>query len=186
MFKKLFFVFASLTSLFSGSSAKSLRILPDAPQYNFILDAFLGDWLQIKSSHYVQITTEIDWFCTDINVSKQDNDTVSISVSPKIHAIYYQPNKIVTTYDVINESNSNIVFNASLPLLLRKTGPIINGQYDYTILTGYDNKTLFIWARDFNRYYRDYDDEATRLVLSWEYNTTYKQPISVYSNLCLI
>ena len=185
MFKKLFFIFTSLTSLFYNSNANNLRYTQNVPQYNFDLEAFSGDWLQVKTSHYVQTTSEIDWFCTDVNVTKLDNNTVKISISPRIHAIYYNHNKIVTTYYIENDNN-NIVLNSTEPLLLRHTGPIIDDQYDYTILTGYDNVTLFVWARDFGRYYQYYDEEASQLIESWDYNTTYKEPSSVYSNFCFL
>lgn len=185
MFNKIFFIIGSFASLFSSSYANNLRNLQSVPQYNFSLDAFTGDWIQVKTSHYVQTTSEIDWYCTNINVLKPKNNTLKISVSPKIHAIYYNPNKIVTTYDIEN-NNNNIIFNSSKPLLLRKTGPIVNGKYDYTILTGIDNLTLLVWTRDFSRYNQYYDTEVMNLASSWEYNTSYKEPTSVYSYLCLI
>lgn len=187
MFKRFVAIFFSFVSLLDYTNSSNLRNLQHVPQYNFSFDKFSGDWIQVKTSHYVQTTSEIDWFCTNINVSNTSSDTLKISISPKIHAVYYSPNKIVNSYNIINKNN-NIIFNSSssTSLLLRKTGPIVNGKYDYTILTGYDNVTFLVWARDFSRYNQYYDSEVMNLASSWEYNTSYKEPISVYSYFCLI
>lgn len=161
---------------------------------DFDINKFAGTWLQVKNNHYVQTTSEIDWFCTGIKVNliKNDNITnVQVSKSPFIHSVYYNPNKITTNYIFENNDCVNNICNLALvdsmatkSLSIRKVGPIIDDKYDYAILTGYDNVTLLVWARDYDRYYINYNVEVMNLATLWRYNNTIKAPLDIWNVVC--
>jgi hypothetical protein len=62
---------------------------------------------------------------------------------------------------------------------------LIEGKYDYTILAGIDNITLFIWARNYYRFFH-YKDDIDKLIISWNYTANYKAPLDSFDSMCLI
>lgn len=140
-----------------------------------------GNWIQISNNHYIQETSEIDWSCIKVSINKTDTNTIKISKSPYIHNIYYAPNKLTTNYYI----KDRLLDAGNYSLIIKKVGPIVENKYDYTILAGTNNISLFILARDYNRY-DNYRGEVDKLLDLWNYTTYIKKPLPTYEVACIV
>jgi len=176
MFKNFFLI--ALCALTSTTNSIYLRS-KEVPSWDS--QSFTGDWIQISSNYFVQTTSEVDWKCVRVTVNQTTNNILTIGKSPYIHGVYYSPNKVVNNYT----ENDKTLENGPNSLVIKALGPIIDEKYDYTILAGIDNITLFIWARNYYRYFH-YQDEINSLITSWKYTASYKAPLNSFDQMCLI
>ena len=183
MFKKI--IYFIIPFLLNSSSINSYNLRSENlyNTNNFDINKFDGSWIQTESNYYVQSTSEIDWWCINIEC-KSDGNKINITKSPYIHYIYYNPFKLENSYIINDNNNNKIIFNGTNSLELRQYGPVIDNKYDYSILTGLNNISLYVWMRDYSRY-DEYKDEINDLLTSWNYTTNYKKPISVINSICL-
>lgn len=168
MFKKLlFFLYATIAI---GQNLRS----------NFDVQKFTGHWLQTSSNYYIQNVQEIDWQCITVDVKQVRPYVVTVSKNPLIHGTDLKNGQSFIRYGVAE----NLLKSGKDHLLVKGVGPIVNGKYDYVILTKNDNITQFVWARDYYRYLT-YQDTIETQLKKWDYTSKYKKPMSSYDESCL-
>jgi hypothetical protein len=124
----------------------------------------IGDWIQVYSNYFVQTTKEIDWGCVKVRV----NDTT-----------------VTKTYD--EHHNPKEKRSVTFPKLSYFADLIVKGWSDnYIILTGTDNITMYVWARDFDTFMINDNSGVISQTLGWDYDTTYKALAPSYSEFCVI
>ena len=58
-------------------------------------------------------------------------------------------------------------------------GPIVGGQYQYSLITDASDLQLFVLARDPEEFLKLYDSEVTKLLASVGFSGRYKEPIAI-------
>lgn len=153
-------------------------------------NTYTGEWLQVMSDSYVQKTSEIDYECVSVNVTSHKNDLIRITKKATVHArenivwsndyapllknsekTSFEDNLILTP--VTNDSSLIV------PLYFRRTTP----SFDYIIWTGLDNKTMYVWIRDFTEAHLWTKDILTSLT-ELDFYSGYKEPQYSFSSTC--
>jgi hypothetical protein len=147
-----------------------------------------GVWTQIWNNRYVQETNEMDWNCISVYVSyNKTNDIWSIKKNAILHNNKHLPIQKYYSYR-LSQSELVPIDNKSLinPILdLKVTGPVSNQHYEYLVLTGQDNMTMFTWVRDIDIFNEKYMHTVSNLLIQYNYTGYYKSPLACYNNICL-
>lgn len=156
---------------------------------------FKGKWIQWLSDKYVQTTSEVDYQCIRVNVtSAKVNDTEVVTLhkdgiqhkNSMMHVHWahsYVPDLTDPTRSSLEDnlvlqpyrSDSNLV----TPLYFRRT----NAKLDYIIWTGLDNKTMFVWIKEFNDVW---NTDVTLSLTELDFETGYKEPTPSFTAGCLL
>lgn len=164
-----------ITSIIIGSSHSLLNTT-----------LFNGNWYQLWNNRYVQETNEIDWNCINVHI----HNTHDIFHLEK-DAILHNNKNITIKKNYIYKLNDDKFFPLLLesvinPVLeIKLLGPIYNNQYDYIVLTGADNLTMFTFTRDINIFNEKYLHDVSNALIKFNYTGYYKSPLISYTNFCL-
>jgi len=155
--------------------------------YSFHSDLMIGHWFQVWNNKYVQVTNEIDWNCVNVSIHQINNSLISIQKSAILHD---NPKIIIHTNNSYKLDNQELyplpIPSIISPILdIKIMGPIIENKYQYLILTGKDNMSMFTLTRDINEFNEKYLHEVSNLLISYDYTGYYKSPMSSYNNYCL-
>jgi len=86
----------------------------------------------------------------------------------------------------VTQSYDYIVFRSlQESLQLRGLGPSIGNKYQYLILTGYNNMTMYVFARNFTQFMKQYKTHVEHVVATWKYTGKYKSLQSSYYEQCV-
>jgi len=157
---------------------------------NLDLKAFMGRWLQMASDKIVLSTFEKNAFCAtatygllaDGKVSVRNYATIgSVSGAPYSidgYAYAEDPNELSKLkVHFTSEDVAHSPFDA--PYWILQVGPIVNGQYDWAIVSDNLSMTLFVLARNADTYNSQYKASVTALLTSLGF-TGFKAPIDLY------
>lgn len=79
----------------------------------------------------------------------------------------------------------NTTSNTKETFTIRKKGPVVNDQLDYLIVTHANNISLFVFARDYHRFFSLYNDDVLSQLYDWQYIGLYKSPLSSFTKSCI-
>jgi len=146
-----------------------------------------GDYIQVYSNYYIQSTHEIDWRCVNasLKATNDEQQYINITKSAKLHGIHSDTIITINQYNLTQSMNYLLFKSFKESLQVRGLGPAKNGQYQYLILTGYNNMTMYVLARNFTSFMQDYNTNVRHILNTWDYTGTYKSPVYTYGNDCL-
>ena len=147
-----------------------------------------GHWIQVYSNNYVQLTSENDWFCVNLDVTpSHKNNSIFIQKNTFIHNTV----PLSTTLSLYNnftfdKDDHKYTFHSSLEntFKLLYTENLSDETYEYLIWTLDDNLSLYVWARDFDDFQLKYRKTVLNILKQNNYNGYYKTPSPSYSIEC--
>lgn len=160
-----------------------------------LVNPLQGEWSQVYNNRYVKETSEIDWDCINVNITdiKFLNESKGNLILEKSAIIHHNIDSIYhksIDYNIYTNNGELVLhsvqeLSVTNPILLmKKFGPIINEQYDYIILIGTDNLSLFILARDIDNFNSKYINEISDILIDMQFIGYYKSPLSSYTSFC--
>jgi lipocalin len=159
-----------------------------------IIEQYLGVWFQMYSDKLVTDTIEENGLCITATYGLNNDSTISV----RNYQTKYQPNgtsEIVNGYAYTpvksepgqlrvifeNVSNDKISFlGDNFTYWILELGPVVNGLYDYAIVTDSSGLTLYVLARDVTAFNLKYDREVKLSLVQYGYIVGLKEPISTY------
>jgi len=146
-----------------------------------------GKWYQLWSNRYVQETSEIDWNCVKLEIN-YINNLYTFNKSAIIHNNHNINIKKNITY-IWSEKDDKFypypyqtIVNPIVEIKI--FGEISNNQYDYLVLTGKDNLSMFTIVRDIDKFNEKYIHQVSNLLFKYNYTGYYKSPLSSFTNIC--
>jgi lipocalin len=154
------------------------------------LKAFTGTWLQMASDKIVLSTFEKDAYCATATYEALPDGKISVhnyatigSASGSVYTIdgyayvpdASKPGQLKVHFTSTDVSHSP--FDA--PYWILQTGPIVNGAYDWAIVSDNLSMTLFVLARNANTYNTQYKAAVSAQLEALGF-TGYKAPIDLY------
>jgi len=131
------------------------------------IDSYIGRWYQIYANKLVYLTFERNAVCQTADYKKlEDGNGISV-----VNA----QNEGSPTGDISSISGTAVITDPSQPGKLKlkfttvpfpgdywivKLGPIVDGQYQYSIVSDPDMSQLFVIARDVDDFKANYDEEV--------------------------
>ena len=70
------------------------------------------------------------------------------------------------------------------PYWVINLGPIVNDEYDYAIVSDDKQISLFVLARDVERFFKLYDDDVLDIVEDMGFTRKYNKPLLVNQTYC--
>lgn len=133
---------------------------------------YLGNWFQMYSNLFVSQTIEKDGFCITAQYGERSDGNISVHN----YQTLYEPNGTAVTADgfaftpsasfpgqlTVRFDNASDTYGNNFEYWIIELGPVIRGQYEYSIVTDSMLQTLFVLARNVEefklRYNRDVQD----------------------------
>ena len=151
----------------------------------FEVDAYLGKWYQVYSNRYVQNTFEKGSRCVKAFYDIFEDGTLDI---------YYQQINIDNTID--STSGFGYIPNPNEPrklkMLLNKRkeedywiyelGPMVDGKYRYSIVSNRYKTTLFVFARDVNDFFDNYNVSVLEKLRDFGFVRIWNRPLQTLQN----
>lgn len=146
-----------------------------------------GRWYQVYKD-LGDMTFQGFGTCSVADYQLQDNDIISVLNSQvnKDGTI----NQISGTafYDEGNSGGELTVnldgVNMNSPYWVIELGPIINNEYQYSIVSDNLKFSLFVLARNVTEYYSSYDDDVKKSLEEFGFNTKINKPMKMDQSDC--
>lgn len=140
-----------------------------------------GVWYQALTSRFIITTEQIDQKCVTWVIGSNDTHA-AVNVTSRLHSYYGDEN--INTYaytKTISDRNEFILqknnVSGDTDLWIRETTP------SYVFLTGLDNMTFFVLARNMNLFYAQQGMILLQL-REWDYFDGYKSPVLTFDAIC--
>lgn len=72
----------------------------------------------------------------------------------------------------------------SAPYWVLNLGPVVNEQYDFSIVSDDKRLSLFVLARNVSAYYDLYDDTVQQLLHNYGFSSVYNKPVPMVQTNC--
>lgn len=142
------------------------------------LDKYQGRWFQIYGNNFDQLFEKFDNCITaDYGLTPSGNVSVLNSQYDKVKGIqqidgyaYYSKNSNSVLYPgELTVHLSGVPYDS--PYWVYNLGPVVNGYYDWAIVSDNLKLSLFVLARNVDKYYQQYDTEVLSLLKSYGFNS---------------
>merc|ERR1719453_1332961 len=175
------FLFIALFALFA--SAFAIDTVKELD-----LDSYLGKWYQVYGNPVVFNTFEKDAVCVTATYSIRKDGKINV-FNAQNTKVPGQGAKSITAYGEIPDSSVpgklKVYFGGSpvgAPYWIVKLGPVVDGQYDYAVVTDGLKASLFVLARDVDTFNKKYDAEVNTFLKAEGFTHFYNHPIKTKFN----
>ena len=148
---------------------------------------YQGIWYQVYGDKFVLDTFERDAYCACANYTILSENKIDVynwerkgSVDGPIEGIHGYA--LIT--DVPGQLDVYFYDKYPAPYWIINTGPIINEQYQYAIVTDPYMIGLYVLVRNITQYYELYDNEVIVFLNESGFNKSYNKPIRIIHEGC--
>jgi apolipoprotein D and lipocalin family protein len=140
---------------------------------------YVGTWYQVYQDKFNNLFQK-PGSCSTADYSIIDETKISVhnqqyDTNGNIDAIdgyaYYKDG------DCCGKLTVKLEDNPEAPYWVLALGPVINGLYEYSIISDDKKLSLFVITRDVDRFYNKYDDEVLKQLDSLGFTKPYNAPI---------
>lgn len=156
------------------------------------LNAYYGRWYQVYTDFTVKSTFEYNIICDSAYYYPYSNNTIAV-VNSGNYGSYDGNLSIVKGW--ANQPDSSVPGKLSVhlqptggfpaPYWIYQLGPIVNGQYDYSIVSDDIKLTLFVLARNYTRFINSYNKDVVNWLFANGFNEWYNSPILTNQTNCV-
>lgn len=159
------------------------------------LTAYYGRWIQLYSDYAVQASFERNLVCDSAYYYPYPNDTVAVVNSGNYEsplgnlsqvygwAAQGDPSKPGQLTVHLNTGKGGSDFGA--PYWVYKLGPIVNTQYQYSVVSDDLKLTLFVLARNYTSFFNLYAEEVLTWLFRNGFNGVINSPIPTPQDGCV-
>ena len=151
------------------------------PQY------YSGFWYQTYGDSFVLSTFERNAYCCYANYSLLGENKIGVFNWERVGSVE-GPVQNISGYAVTTQEPGQLIVyfsgNAPAPYWVIKIGPIINGEYQYSVVSDPYMFGLYVLARNVDEYYELYNDEVQEFLSESGFNSLYNTPVKVIHDGC--
>lgn len=158
--------------------------------YTYVQDVDLsrydGFWYEVYKD-LVDETFQKGGSCVTAQYTLYDNGTVGVYNSELLRNGTNSTIEGVAYYDGNNTGGELTVMLEDLPpapYWIVDLGPIVDDSYEYSIVSDDKQLTLFVLARDVDRFFKYYDDVVLEYIESMGFTNNYNKPLVVNQTDC--
>uniref|UniRef100_A0A6C0D1F5 Uncharacterized protein n=1 Tax=viral metagenome TaxID=1070528 RepID=A0A6C0D1F5_9ZZZZ len=189
-----------------GGSMMGLSSGQESHVYETSLSSMSGEYYEVYTNMYVEITEQIDWQCVQVNITLPIISNISnisninldlpikISKEGHLHAplgysvkkefslISCDHDKNTGFWDCISDDMSGVSTLTRVPwkYTIRSIliSPESKEQAHTVIVTKDDDYSLYVWTNNVTFFKENVESRVLSLFQQWDYNTSYKTPTS--------
>ena len=171
------------TSAAKVEAARFLRDVPTVASLN--VSEYLGLWYQTYTDGFNSLF-ETQPYCATATYGVNENGTISVlnfdrkggynGTAGVVNGYAYQPD--AKAYP----GRLEVVFPFNplpAPYWVLKLGPVVNEQYQYSIVSDFDRLSLFVLTRNVTTYYEKYNAELQTWLIANGYDGIFNNPQQV-------
>lgn len=147
------------------------------------INQYLGTWYQVYSDFFVRSTFEQNSRCVKAEYGLFPNNTISVHNSQ-----INDDGKIQEIYGYAYQKDSGkLVVNLNgrdAPYWVLDLGPIVNDQYEYSIVSDPSQTSLFVLTRDVDQFFDEYDEEVLQKLKKLKFTNFRNKPIKTDQTNC--
>ena len=175
--------FVSLISAVTAATAPT-------PVANLNVTNYYGRWFQVYSDIAVIATFENNSYCVTADYAPNPNGTISVTNRERNYNVSGPERRILGWADTPNPAKPGELqvhlqttqFGA--PYWVLNLGPLVNGLYDYSVVSDNFQLTLFVLARNLTRFAALYDSTVRAFLKEAGFTTILNSPIPTIQQGC--
>jgi len=181
MFKKIISVFITLLFVSNSVIASDYK-----PVSELDLNLYQGKWYQVYGNSFDKVF-EKDGRCIIANYEIINSNNVSVYNTQLNHLNQEQT---ISGYAYYKDGNSGGELTVQLdgqgeaPYWVIELGPVVNNQYDYSIVSDNFKLSLFVLARNVNNYFKYYNDQVQESLQNFGFTNRLNKPIETNQTNC--
>lgn len=152
-----------------------------------IIDNYIGKWYEVYQDNFNKLF-QGDGRCSTANYEIVDENKISV-VNKQIDN---KTNKYdsIAGYAYYKDGDSGGYLTVQLkgtpeaPYWVLDLGPIVNGLYDYSIVSDDKGLSLFVLARNVDSFYKYYDEQVLDFLKNTGFTKKYNSPIIMNQTDC--
>ena len=155
------------------------------------LSAYYGRWLQMYSDYAVKASFEHDIVCDSAYYYPYTNGTVAVVNSGNYYTASGNLSQVRGWAQQQNPSEPGRLTvhlqptgGVGAPYWIYKLGPIVNGSYQYSVVSDDIKLTLFVLARNYTTFFDEYVQEVVTWLFRNGFNGVFNSPIPTNQTNC--
>jgi lipocalin len=152
---------------------------------------YLGRWYQVYADLFVDATFENSSFCDTADYGLYPNNTISVLNRERQYNVTGPERQIYGWADVEDPSKPGQLTvhlqttEFPAPYWVYQLGPVIDDQYEYSIVSDPVKLTLFVLARNVTRFMKKYNENVTNYLTEQGYTSILNSPILTPQEGCV-
>ncbi|CAH1802222.1 unnamed protein product [Owenia fusiformis] len=158
------------------------RFITVTPVPELDLPKYLGRWYQMYTSPVVLNTFERDAVCVYAEYAlRPDGKSISVFNANRVK-VPTGPPKNITGYATLTDQPGYLMVKfpvapVAAPYIVIKLGPVVNGEYQYSVVTDNFKASLFVLARDVQEFYAKYNAEVLPFLKAEGFTNFLNKPV---------
>jgi apolipoprotein D and lipocalin family protein len=151
------------------------------------INQYVGTWYQVYGDRFVMSTFERGGRCITANYELVGANNISV------HNSQLDANGNVQEifgYAYISDQNKpgqltvNLDGHGNAPYWIYELGPVVNGLYDYAIVSDPTKTSLFVLTRDVNHFYDQYENLVLQNLRALKFSGLRNKPVKTDQTNC--
>ena len=148
---------------------------------------YMGKWYQVYKDNFDNlfqkngICSTAEYVLGDDNIVKVLNKQITNNKYDSISGIAYYNNNDCCGYLTVELEGQS-----SAPYWVLQLGPIVEDQYDYSIVSDDKANSLFVLSRDVDRFYELYQDQVDTSLKEYGFTKKYNEPKIMNQTNCVV
>lgn len=176
-----------LSSAFLLCQMTTSSLCSEINTVNIEPDYYKGIWYQTYGNNIVFNTFEKDAYCAAANYTILSDRKIGVYNWERYGSVDGPIQSIRGYADVTDKPGQLVVHlngNVPAPYWVIKIGPIINDEYQYSVVSDPFKLSLFVLCRDVSQYYQLYDEEVLQFLKETGFTSLYNRPIQMVQENC--
>ena len=151
---------------------------------------YLGRWYQMYSDLFVDATFENSSFCDTADYGINQNNTISVWNRERQYNVTGPERQIFGWADTADASKPGELTvhlqttEFPAPYWVYQLGPVIEDQYEYSIVSDPLKLTLFVLARNVSRFLKKYNDQVISYLTDQGFTGLVNSPVVTAQEGC--
>ena len=178
-----------LVSLLGLVSAMTVFNVTPVTELN--VSSYYGRWYQVYSDFAVEATFENNSYCVTADYAPNPNGTVSVENRERNDNTTGPERRILgwaSTPDASKPGELQVHLQTThfgAPYWVYALGPIVNGLYDYSVVSDNLFFTLFVLTRNLTRFQQVYDTQVRDFLTASGFTKFWNTPVPTIQDGCI-
>jgi len=151
------------------------------------INQYVGTWYQVYGDRFVMSTFERGGRCITANYELVGANNISVHNSQldangNVQEIFGYA--FIANQNKPGQLTVNLDGHGNAPYWIYELGPVVNGLYDYAIVSDPTKTSLFVLTRDVNRFYDQYENLVLQNLRALKFSGLRNKPVKTDQTNC--